>query len=174
MKQIQLVAVIGLTVMGTSAWAQDKPALGVWIDDDPAGGALVKSVYDGSPAAKVGMKAGDRIVAVNKQDVAGFADVMKLIGTNAPNAQITVEVMRGMKRESFAVVLGRAEQVLIEPSRPIQVYRGSTIWVNPGYQYRPSRPGHWFFNRPDAGGGDFIPPPIPPDPVIPPPPIIVP
>lgn len=166
-KKVACLLAVGL-MMTASARADDKPALGVAIDDDPAGGALITSVYPGSPAALVGLMAGDRIVAIDKRSVANYREAMKIIGASAPKSTINLEVARGIWRASIPATLGNADQVLKEPAVVKPVMHYST----PAYQPHQSRPVRYgFFNRPDLSGPHYEPPPIPP--VIPDPPMIV-
>jgi membrane protease YdiL (CAAX protease family) len=48
-----------------------RPRIGVTVDDDPAGGAVVLSVAPGSPASDASLQEGDRITAVDGAPVAG-------------------------------------------------------------------------------------------------------
>jgi hypothetical protein len=173
------IAIAGLAVPRLSA--QDRAALGVAIDDDAAGGAKISYVYPGSPAERIGLTVGDRVVAVDKQAVANKGGLVDLIAKKAVNATVTVEVVRDGGRATFTVPLGKADDVLREPAvvTPVYPYQPGTViyrWY-PNHHYYPSRYRsgffHNFFNRPDAGGDNYIPPPIPPTPPTPPPPIIV-
>ena len=95
--------------------AADRPALGIAIADDPAGGATVTGVYFGSPAAQTGIRTGDRIVAIDKQPVAGYADVMKSIASSTPGAKVALDVVRGGEKIAVSATVGRSEQVLQAP-----------------------------------------------------------
>jgi regulator of sigma E protease len=56
--------------------------------------AEVPGVLPGSPAEKAGLRAGDRIVAVNGEPVRHFYDVMRLVGAN-PDREVTLTIARG-------------------------------------------------------------------------------
>ena len=56
--------------------------------------AEVPGVQSGSPAEKAGLRAGDRILAVNGEAVRHFFDVMRLVGAS-PNRELTLTIQRG-------------------------------------------------------------------------------
>ncbi|MDD5562497.1 MAG: RIP metalloprotease RseP [Thermoanaerobaculaceae bacterium] len=56
--------------------------------------AEVPSVLPGSAAEQAGLRAGDRILAVNGERVRHFFDVMRLVGAS-PNRELTLEIRRG-------------------------------------------------------------------------------
>ena len=56
--------------------------------------AEVPGVQSGSPAEQAGLRAGDRILAVNGEAVRHFYDVMRLVGRN-PNREIVLTIGRG-------------------------------------------------------------------------------
>ena len=62
----------------------------------PALPAEVPGVLPGSPAEKAGVRAGDRIVAVNGEPVRHFFDVMRLVGAS-PNRPLELTIRRDGK-----------------------------------------------------------------------------
>ena len=56
--------------------------------------AEISSVQTGSPAEQAGLRAGDRILAVNGEPVRHFYDVMRLVGQN-PKREIVLTIARG-------------------------------------------------------------------------------
>jgi regulator of sigma E protease len=60
----------------------------------PAIPAEVPGVQGGSPAEKAGLRAGDRILAVNGESVRHFFDVMRLVSAS-PNRELTLTIRRG-------------------------------------------------------------------------------
>lgn len=64
-------------------------------------GALVRSVTDGSPASKAGLKAGDVITAINGTTVERPSDVSRAIQRLEDNADITIDVMRDRKPQTL-------------------------------------------------------------------------
>jgi len=108
-------------------------------------GALVQDVQPGSPAEKAGLKAGrtrteegitlggDLIVKVDGRDVSSPEDVAAAIEDDKPGETVTVEFLRGGKRDSVDIELG---------TRPAQAGGGA-------------EPG----GRPAPPGGDVLPMP---------------
>jgi S1-C subfamily serine protease len=64
-------------------------------------GALVKSVAEGSAAAKAGVKAGDVITSVNGRHVYEASDVTRALDRMENNGDFTIEVARDRKPQTF-------------------------------------------------------------------------
>ncbi len=64
-------------------------------DDGEQPGIGVGSVAAGQPAEKAGMKAGDRIIAINKEPVKDFMDYVKAVRPFSPGDEVEVTVRRG-------------------------------------------------------------------------------
>lgn len=64
-------------------------------------GALVKSVQDGSAAAKAGIKAGDVITNINGSHVYEPSDVSRAVNRLEEGGEFTVEVMRDHKTQTL-------------------------------------------------------------------------
>jgi len=62
-------------------------------------GVLVKSVAEGSVAAKAGLKAGDVITAINGKHVYDASDVARALDGIENNGEVTVEVTRERKTQ---------------------------------------------------------------------------
>ncbi|NCO69741.1 MAG: RIP metalloprotease RseP, partial [Acidobacteria bacterium] len=63
----------------------------------PAIPAVIHGVQAGSPAERSGIRAGDRIVAINGEPVRHFYDLMKLVGAN-PGHEIAIAIERNGER----------------------------------------------------------------------------
>ncbi len=82
-------------------------------------GALVQDVVDGGPADKAGLRAGktrteegifaggDLIVRVDGKDIKQPEDVATAIADNKPGDQIAIEYLRGGKRRTVQLTLGK-------------------------------------------------------------------
>jgi len=65
---------------------------------DSGDGLLLDGVREDSPAAKAGLKAGDRIVKLAGRDVRNVYDYTYVLGEMKPGQEYEVEVMRGTER----------------------------------------------------------------------------
>jgi serine protease Do len=85
-------------------WVYPPPDnLGLAVEPDR--GNRVRSVADGSPAAKAGLRAGDVLRGVNGRPVASFADVQHALHLAAPKGKLAVAWERGGKEHAAALDL---------------------------------------------------------------------
>ena len=68
---------------------------------DSDNGLLLDGVRDDSPAAKAGLKAGDRIVKIGTRDVKNVYDYTAALGEMKGGEEYTIEVVRGTERLSL-------------------------------------------------------------------------
>lgn len=72
-----------------------------------AGGAVtVKSVLPGGPAAKAGLKAGDRIEQVQGKAVKSFPDVLLQVAGVTAGQLVQFDVVRGQEKQQITVTAG--------------------------------------------------------------------
>jgi membrane-associated protease RseP (regulator of RpoE activity) len=97
--------------------AQQPGALGLTMNDNSAGGVSIATVIPNSPAARMGLQAGDRILAINSQPVANSRDVTRIIGGMQAGTRVELTVARGTWQgrlngalDSAAVVFNPARQ----------------------------------------------------------------
>jgi serine protease Do len=64
-------------------------------------GALVRSVTEGSPAAKAGLKAGDVITSVNGSHVDGPSDISRALDRLDNDPEFTIEIVRDKKPQTL-------------------------------------------------------------------------
>jgi serine protease Do len=74
--------------------------------DEPADGAKIREVVDGSAAEKAGIKDGDVIVRFDGEEVKQFDDVRRMIREKKPGDAVEIIVRRGEKSLTFTVTLG--------------------------------------------------------------------
>ena len=72
-----------------------------------AKGALVSEPQDGSPAQKVGIKAGDVITAVDGKPVASPRELARVIGNIQPDKEVELTLWRNGKAENVKLTLGK-------------------------------------------------------------------
>ncbi len=75
-----------------------------------AGGALVASVQDGSPASKAGVKAGDVIMAYDGKKVARSEDLPRLVAATAVGREVPITVVRDGKPTTLNVKVAQMEE----------------------------------------------------------------
>jgi serine protease Do len=72
-----------------------------------AEGAIIDEPQAGSPAAKVGLKAGDVIVAVDGKEMKDGRDLARTIVGMAPDTSVNLEVWRDGKVSTLSLTLGQ-------------------------------------------------------------------
>jgi len=70
---------------------------------DTTDGLLLDGVRDDSPAAKAGLKAGDRIVKIANHDVKNVYDYTQALGEMKAGQEYVVEVVRGTERLTLKI-----------------------------------------------------------------------
>jgi membrane-associated protease RseP (regulator of RpoE activity) len=104
-----------LAALGTgSAQAAEHGALGVQLDNQFAGaadGVAVTGVISGSPAAQAGIQPGDRLIAINGQPLSDYRDVLRIVGGQSPDAQLSLVVARGPRTTTQSIHLEPSQQV---------------------------------------------------------------
>ena len=100
--------------------AQAKGAwLGVLLEADDEGNKSIAQVVAGSPAARVGLKKGDRILLFNGKP---GSDIEQTIAGSKPGDKVEIKVKRGDAEKEFVVVLGKKEaQALVVPGRQLRL-----------------------------------------------------
>lgn len=87
-----------------SIWVYPLPEnIGITLDVD--GGNLVKSVADGSPAARTGLKPRDRLTRLNRLPVASFADATSALHRGPRAGSMPVEWTRNGQTQTGALEL---------------------------------------------------------------------
>ena len=79
-----------------------------YVDDDQPG-MLVDAVSPQGPAEVGGMKAGDRIIRINKKLIANIYDYMAATRRNDPGDTVEVVVLRSGKERALQVRLAPAK-----------------------------------------------------------------
>jgi S1-C subfamily serine protease len=89
--------------------------LGVRMGQATSGGASVGSVVANGPAAKGGLRQGDRIVEIGGTPVTEPDDVSAAVNARRPNDEVRVVVERGGERRTLTVKLGEQPAKVSNP-----------------------------------------------------------
>ena len=88
---------------------------------DRPGGALVRDVYPGGPAAQAGLRIGDVIVQVDGHEVDDPAALAFRLGTRRPGEQAQLEFLRDDRRLATSLKLALAPE---DPPRDLSALQG--------------------------------------------------
>ncbi|MFZ1812889.1 MAG: Do family serine endopeptidase [Rhizobiaceae bacterium] len=91
---------------------------------DSAGGAIVTSPQDGSPAAKAGIRSGDVITAVDGDAIKGPRELARKIGGYHPEQKVSVTLWRNGESRDVEVTLGRLDTQEIVASQDTDTPQG--------------------------------------------------
>jgi len=83
--------------------------LGDFFGIDKGRGALIIEVREDSPAEEAGLKAGDVIVAIDKDEVIDSDDVQDLISEKEAGDKVEVTVVRNKKERTFTIEVAEDE-----------------------------------------------------------------
>jgi serine protease Do len=88
--------------------AQELGWIGVSIEDQKDGGAIVRRVEPNSPAEKAGLKEGDVILDFNKEAVIGVQQLTRLVRETPVGRTVDIKVRRDNREQTFKVTAERA------------------------------------------------------------------
>lgn len=89
-------------------------------------GAFVAEVVEGSAAAEAGIQSGDVIIAVNKERIRTFADLIARVGTVGADKKVEITVLRDGKERQLEVTL-RAEEREVKAAELHPALEGATL-----------------------------------------------
>ncbi len=89
--------------------------LGISTGAAAKGGAAVGSVISGGPAAKAGLRKGDRVVEIAGTPVREPDDVSAVVNARRPGDKVRVVVERGGQRRTLTVTLGTQPEKVSNP-----------------------------------------------------------
>ena len=92
----------------------ERARLGVFMSDNTRGGVLITRVLPDSPAARIGLRSGDRILAVNGKRVSTYLEVVKLIASYKSNSQVQLRVDRNGWTNNLTASLGTAGSIFTD------------------------------------------------------------
>ncbi len=105
--------VVGSIGFLSSRLQPDQPMLGVQLEEatDEKGGALIAGIMGNSPAAKSGLKIGDRVLAIDGKEIATRDELMEIVKGRKAGDELTMTIEREGKPEEIAVELAAAETI---------------------------------------------------------------
>jgi C-terminal processing protease CtpA/Prc len=130
--------------------AQEKGSLGITMSDNRPGGTLITSVLAGSPAAKIGLQSGDRILTINGEKTNNFRDVLRILATRKPGDKVELAIIRGAWKTKLTATLGGKESVFTAAAKTVAPPQPIHTPENPNYG-----PPGWYgldFNDANAEG----------------------
>jgi serine protease Do len=98
---LSLVCVIAFAAI--PAIAQQAGWLGISVEDQKDGGAIVRSVEPSSPAERAGLKQGDTIVEYNRENVLGVQQLTRLIRETPVGRTVEMKVRRDNRDQTMQV-----------------------------------------------------------------------
>src|SRR4029077_15012312 len=90
--------------------AQELGWIGVSIEDQKDGGAIVRRVEPNSPADKAGLRENDVILEFNRQEVVGVQQLTRLVRETPVGRTIDVKVRRDNREETLRVTTERGSE----------------------------------------------------------------
>jgi carboxyl-terminal processing protease len=88
--------------------------IGVTVRPERGGGLTIESVIRGTPAAKAGLRPGDRVVAVNGRSLAGrSSDYAIGLIKGHPGTKVTLTLVRGGRRTTRRIERARVTQPVV-------------------------------------------------------------
>ena len=99
-----------------NGYVVNRPTIGVYLTELMAdqvnfkAGLYISEVVEGSGAAKAGLEAYDRIIALNDKEVASYTDLSKALKDCKVGEEVTITVVRDGSQKDFKVTLSQASQ----------------------------------------------------------------
>lgn len=108
----------------TPTAGRPRPILGVQLEDaKEAAGALIREIISGSPAEKIGLKAGDIIARVDGNETKDSTGFREKMSGKLPGDLVKFIVKREAEEKEYEVQLASSE-----PPRNFDPTRGSAAW----------------------------------------------
>jgi serine protease Do len=98
----------------------DRAYLGVRLNLDPVdtpSGAILDGVVSDSPAARAGLKAGDRVVAFDGYSIGSPSDLTDRLDRTLANSEATLEYLRGSRRDRLTLRTSSRPPLVPDPPR---------------------------------------------------------
>lgn len=105
--------------------------IGSYIQPRPEGGTIISGPYEGSPAAKAGLRCGDHIIAIDGDSCAKWSsDSVSKKLKGQPNTTLRVTVARPYEQDSIHTFTIVREKIKVDPVQYYGVERGNLGYIN--------------------------------------------
>lgn len=84
---------------------------------DKSDGALVSQVFEGTPAAKAGLKVGDVIIEFAGKHVTGVTKLRNTVATIPPGTKVEIVIVRDKKRKTLTAEIARLSEDVLARAR---------------------------------------------------------
>ena len=95
----------------------DAPVIGIITGIPTRSGISIRHVYEGGPASKAGLRAGDVIHSINEKSVADLRTLYIVIAQHEPGEAIKIRLIRGRDQLTRSVTLGRLGDIIPDEKR---------------------------------------------------------
>jgi S1-C subfamily serine protease len=128
-----LIPSLGWAAAAIQAKRPAPPFLGVTLGQTERNelGVMIREVTSDGPAAKAGVKVGDRITKIDNQDMQNITMFMQTMEAKKPGDKLTLHVIREGKEQDIAVTVGERPQLPDDPLR--QRPGGELQWRHPAF-----------------------------------------
>jgi serine protease Do len=103
-----MTLILAIVLAALPALAQEAGWIGISIEDQKDGGAVVRNVEPNSPAEKAGLRQGDVIFQFNKDDVAGVQQLTRLVRETPVGRTVDVKIKRDNRQQTLRITTEKA------------------------------------------------------------------
>jgi S1-C subfamily serine protease len=106
------------------AVAQNPGWIGITVEDQKDGGAVILRVEPNGPCGKASLKEGDLILRFNKERVIGAQQLTRFVRETPVGRTVDVQVRRGSRDESFKLTTERGSNPESRAPWPVALWPG--------------------------------------------------
>lgn len=85
-------------------------------------GALINSVFDGTPAAEFGLQKGDIIVAINDEAIKNVNHLRSVVAMYKPTTTVSISILREGQTQDISVALSERSERVVQHSKNSEEY----------------------------------------------------
>jgi len=98
-------------IVNSAPQLSERSYMGVYLINDNMFGPVVDRMLENSPAEQAGLHSGDRILAINGQEISTTYDVVSKLTSITPNSVINVKVQRNNVEHEFTLNTARRTEL---------------------------------------------------------------